>query len=94
MIAFLESLSPLQAVATAGIGAPVAALDIAREQVRCALAAVGSVEDGMCREVRLGEHAWKLADIAKLALELHAACTLAAQADAAAALTSEHRDAA
>lgn len=70
------------------------ALDIAREQVRCALAAVGSVEDGMCREVRLGEHAWKLADIAKLALELHAACTLAAQADAAAALTSEHRDAA
>lgn len=29
MIAFLESLSPLQAVATAGIGAPVAALALA-----------------------------------------------------------------
>ena len=70
------------------------ALDIAREQVRCALAAVGSVEDGMCREVRLGEHAWKLADIAKLALELHAACTLAAQADAAAAFIPDSREAA
>lgn len=71
-----------------------AALDVARDQVRCALAAVGSVEDGMCREVRLGEHAWKLADIAKLALELHAACTCTADADAAAALTPDSREAA